>query len=240
MNNCQQIEGVIPILIETYHAFHSMHQVQDRTVHANKKSVRVRPPSDAHSVRISSKQTVASTKSNYFNASLRGTTSLKLLIHILQQYAHISISVCSASINKSGETFPMVYINPSFCVLTGYRFHECHGKNPRFLQGKDVIQSEENTKSIEIIRNALKNKKDCQVTIQNIKKDGSMFLNLLGLVPIFDENNNFIYVVGLHFNVTKAEDKQKRQEHLDEAMAKLPRVLLAEEDARAEDSMYYI
>lgn len=244
---CQNVALVIPILFETYNAFLLIHNVQDRTVHANannnnnnrnsinKRSVQVRP---AHSMRISSRQTMSSAKTNYFSGTLRGATTLKLLIHIIQQYPHIAMTICSSELHKSGETYPMVYINPMFCTLTGYRFHECHGKNPRFLQGKQPLD-ESSQQSVEVIRNALSKQQECQVTIKNYKKNNTMFMNLLGLVPIFDEYNRLIYVIGLLFDVTNTNDYTKKSEELKQTMIQLPRVLLAEQDAR-EDSLYNI
>lgn len=66
---------------------------------------------------------------------------------------------------------PIVYVNPAFEKITGYRSSEVIGKNPRFLQGADIKQPE-----LEAIRLALREERSCRVVLRNYRRDGSLYL----------------------------------------------------------------
>lgn len=66
------------------------------------------------------------------------------------------------------------------------------GKNCRFLQS-DKTESE----SIKSLSEALKYAKPTRVSITNVRKDGTLFRNLLAIKPVFDENGVYRYVLGI-------------------------------------------
>jgi PAS domain S-box-containing protein len=86
-----------------------------------------------------------------------------------------------------------VYVNKQFELLTGYRRAEVLGQNCKFLQVPGV--SEES--SIAAMREALRQKKAFTVSITNVRKDKSQFVNLLTSKPIFDQNGDMQYVICL-------------------------------------------
>lgn len=57
--------------------------------------------------------------------------------------ASMEESYNSIIISEAGPGYPIVYVNPAFCELTGYGPHEVMGKSPSILQGpntdKEVI-----------------------------------------------------------------------------------------------------
>lgn len=92
---------------------------------------------------------------------------------------------------------PLIYINDAFVRITGYDRGETLGRNCRFLQGEDRAQPE-----LEVLRTALREKRDCTVTIRNYRRDGSLFWNELFIAPVFDEIGRLTHFVGIQTDVT--------------------------------------
>ena len=67
---------------------------------------------------------------------------------------------------------PLIYVNRSFELMTGYSSEEVLGRNCRFLQGNDRNQS-----ALLEIRAALREGRDCEVLLRNYRKDGTLFWN---------------------------------------------------------------
>lgn len=120
----------------------------------------------------------------------------------------IDLSVLKAAVmdSRDGITIsdftlpdnPLVFINPAFERMTGYSLEECVGKNCRYLQGEDKDQEDQ----LAIIREALKDKQSCLVTLRNYKKDGTMFWNELSMSPIFGEDGTLTHYIGIQKDVT--------------------------------------
>ena len=51
------------------------------------------------------------------------------------------------------------------------------------------------------MRNSLENESPISVIITNKKADGTLFQNLLSLVPIKNKSNNYLYVVGVQIEL---------------------------------------
>jgi PAS domain S-box-containing protein len=108
--------------------------------------------------------------------------------------------------------FPLVYVNPAFEVMTGYSLEEVEGRNCRFLQGQDRDQP-----GIELVREALAEKREAVVVMRNYRKDGTAFWNELSLSPIRDANGVVTHFVGIQNDVTARiafEDALRESEKL--------------------------
>lgn len=92
---------------------------------------------------------------------------------------------------------PIVYANEGFCKLTGYRLDEVLGRNCRFLQGADCEQPEKLA-----VRQAIAEGRDCQVTLRNYRRDGTLFWNDLVLAPIRNAAGLITHFVGVQNDVT--------------------------------------
>src|SRR5919107_1477962 len=93
---------------------------------------------------------------------------------------------------------PIVYANPTFERITGYSIEEAIGKNCRFLQGEDRDQP-----ALEELRAAIREGRECQVTLRNYKKDGTLFWNELSISPVRDEEGHLVSFVGVQNDVTE-------------------------------------
>jgi diguanylate cyclase (GGDEF)-like protein/PAS domain S-box-containing protein len=92
---------------------------------------------------------------------------------------------------------PLVYVNPAFERLTGYRAEEVLGKNCRLLQRNDTRQD-----GLDDVRLALDNGTSCMLTLRNYRKNGSMFWNELSLAPILERSGQVKHFVGTLSDVT--------------------------------------
>jgi len=99
---------------------------------------------------------------------------------------------------------PMIYVNPSFERITGYQRDEVIGKNCRLLQGKDT-----NPAVIKEIRNAIEEGRECQVILQNYRKDGTTFWNELAISPVYNSRRHLTHFVGIQTDITERRHSEE-------------------------------
>jgi diguanylate cyclase (GGDEF)-like protein/PAS domain S-box-containing protein len=129
-----------------------------------------------------------------------------------------AVAASSNGITISDSTLPdnpLIFVNRSFELMTGYSFEEMLGRNCRFLQGTDGNQS-----ALLEVRAALQEGRDCQVLLRNYRKDGTLFWNELRLSPVHDEQGRLVNFIGVQNDVTerkRAEEELRRAyDELDE------------------------
>lgn len=99
---------------------------------------------------------------------------------------------------------PVIYINKGFEELTGYKANEVIGRNCRFLQGEQTKQE-----GVQKIRDAIREQSSCEVEILNYKKNGEPFWNELHLTPLFDEQGELEYFIGIQKDITKRKQAEE-------------------------------
>ncbi|KAJ8095052.1 hypothetical protein PM082_010270 [Marasmius tenuissimus] len=111
---------------------------------------------------------------------------------------------------------PVIYVSPTFCRLTGYDESDVIGRNCRFLQSPNGIQSRGEVRqytSHEAVKHLKKNlvdNKECQTSIINYKKNGDAFINLVTVIPIrggelgaSGDEDKVVYHVGFQVDLTE-------------------------------------
>lgn len=94
---------------------------------------------------------------------------------------------------------PIVYVNQSFCRITGYTAEEVLGRSCSFLQG-----SERNQPEARLLGEALREGRAINVLLKNFHKDGSMFWNQLNISPMRDPQSGLItHYVGRQTDATE-------------------------------------
>ena len=110
---------------------------------------------------------------------------------------------------------PLIYVNRSFELMTGYPAEEVIGHNCRFLQGSDVGQP-----ALGEVRAAIREERDCEVLLRNYRRDGTLFYNELRLSPVHDERGRLVNFVGIQNDVTERvrarEELQRAHDELEE------------------------
>lgn len=117
---------------------------------------------------------------------------------------------------------PVVYANPAFEAMTGYRADEMLGKNCRLLQRDD-----RNQPGLESLRAALQEIRECHVVVRNYRKDGSLFWNELRVAPVYDVDGYLTHFVGVQTDIT---DRIRAEEALKASEQKLDSILKSLED----------
>lgn len=125
---------------------------------------------------------------------------LKKVISITE---NIPICITISYAKKEYFGFPLVYVNKQFEETTGYNRDEIIGKKCRFLQPKVPIPEEKN--QLQIISNCLSFGIPTSVIITNVKKDNTTFHNLISLKPVLDEEQNYLYSIGIQTEITREQ-----------------------------------
>ncbi len=94
------------------------------------------------------------------------------------------ISFEGVMITESGPGYPIVYVNPAFCSMTGYTIQDLVGRSPSILQG---------VKSDRRVLTELKEKIEKGEIFHgktvNYRKDGLEFIMEWKIVPIRNEDD---------------------------------------------------
>lgn len=115
---------------------------------------------------------------------------------IRQIFDHSPVSVMLVDMKKEG--LPIVYVNAAFFQLTGYNIQETLGRSCGFLQHSPDENLHENQK----LRHAISHHESVQVELRNYTKEGRFFYNELSISPIFDEQGELIYYLGIQRDMT--------------------------------------
>jgi diguanylate cyclase (GGDEF)-like protein/PAS domain S-box-containing protein len=120
-----------------------------------------------------------------------------------------AIESCSNGIAITDATLadnPIIYVNPSFERITGYRRDELIGRNGRFLQGTD-----RDTAAAKQLRIAIEEGRECQVILRNFRKDGTPFWHELSIAPVYNSRRHLTHFIGVQTDIT---DRQRSEEEL--------------------------
>ncbi|HET7176768.1 MAG TPA: EAL domain-containing protein [Gammaproteobacteria bacterium] len=106
--------------------------------------------------------------------------------------------VLVTSAEPEGDVYPIIYVNPAFERITGYSFADVRGRDCRFLEETD--DSVETRESIHV---AMHERRAMQVEIANFRKDGARFWSELSMSPVFDEQGQLKFFVGLLTDISE-------------------------------------
>jgi PAS domain S-box-containing protein len=132
---------------------------------------------------------------------------------VLEADASLPITVTDATLPDQ----PLIYVNPAFERLSGYRRDEVIGHNCRFLNAGYRDQP-----ALDELRHALAEGRASTVLLRNARKDGSAFINELHVAPIRDAAGRVTHFIGVHTDVTertRAAEKLRVSEELYRSVA---------------------
>ena len=102
------------------------------------------------------------------------------------------------------DDMPIVYANDGFSRMTGFPADEVIGRNCRFLQGPLT-----DPEDVATIRNAVKEKTSCRVTLVNYRRDGSAFHNDLVVSPVLNSEGVATHFVGIQNDASVVVESQQ-------------------------------
>ncbi len=108
----------------------------------------------------------------------------------------LDISFDGVMITEAGPGYPIIYVNPSLCAMTGYDFDELLGKSPAMLQGERTDQR---------VLDDLKEKIEAGETFhgktKNYRKDGTEFIMEWKIVPVHDADDNISHYLAVQLEI---------------------------------------
>lgn len=127
----------------------------------------------------------------------RSLATFDWLQDILAYLEYLPYSICISTARKEQPGFPLVYVNRCFEDMTLYSRREILGQNCRFLQG-----NKSEAIPLKRLTQALSERQLIKVAITNFRKDGSSFVNLLAMKPIFDRYGQYAYVLAIQLDMS--------------------------------------
>ena len=104
---------------------------------------------------------------------------------------------------------PIVYCSDMFERLTGYTRYEVLGRNCRFLQAPDgkvqagIKRKYVDDRSVLYLKNQISKRAEAQLSLINYRKGGQPFMNLLTMIPIAWDTEEFRYYIGFQVDLVE-------------------------------------
>jgi len=122
-----------------------------------------------------------------------------------QTEARLRVLERSVEASSSGVTIadaglpghPLVYVNPAFERMTGYRSDEMVGRSCNMLQGPDTSPT-----AVASIRAGLADLREVHTSLLNYRKDGSCFWNDLYIAPVRNIHNEVTHFIGIQTDIS--------------------------------------
>lgn len=109
---------------------------------------------------------------------------------MLQTAFHISFD--GVMITEAGPGYPIIYINPALCELTGYSSEELLGKSPSMLQG---VKSDKNV--LASLKTTIAKGHVFHGKTVNYRKSGEEFIMEWKIVPIRREDGEISHYLAI-------------------------------------------
>ncbi|MGD1974891.1 MAG: PAS domain-containing protein [Desulfobacterales bacterium] len=118
-----------------------------------------------------------------------------------EQYRYIMKRLLEASMEESfnsiliteaGPGYPIIYVNPAFCELTGYGPQEVMGKSPSILQGPET-----DPKVVSRLDRDLAEGKLFFGKAINYRRDGSTFMMEWKIAPIRNDKDEITHFLAI-------------------------------------------
>ncbi len=130
---------------------------------------------------------------------------------------HDSVVITSPQLDLPGPQ--IVYVNPAFCRLSGYRAEEVIGKTPRILQGPRTDRA-----VLDRLKATLLAGKVFHGATVNYRKDGSEFLVEWQVSPVRDGQGRIINFVSIQRDITEKVRQQERARQREAELAHVARL----------------
>jgi PAS domain S-box-containing protein len=139
--------------------------------------------------------------------SVSGDGSGGIDLRLLQaavEAAGEAILITTADLDEPGPT--ILYANPAFVRLTGYRTEEAVGRSPRFLQGPKTERA-----ALDAARDSLTAGEAFQGEAFNYRKDGSTYRVEWLITPVWDADGRITHWVAAQRDITGRRAFEDRQ-----------------------------
>lgn len=133
---------------------------------------------------------------------------LKLLETVVTQTKD-AVIITEAEKSKKGAIPRIVFVNPAFTEMTGYKSKEVVGKSPAIFMGRKSIANE-----IARLSEALKFKKEFKFETLNHKKNGEEYWVNFSMIPITNKEGEHSHWISIQRDITEEKRQEKEKEQL--------------------------
>jgi PAS domain S-box-containing protein len=132
---------------------------------------------------------------------------LKLLETVVTQTKD---AVIITEAGKSTNSIPkIVFVNPAFSQMTGYKTKDVVGKSPAIFMGRKSIANE-----ITKLSEALRTKKEFKFETLNLKKSGEEYWVNFSMIPITNKEGEHSHWISIQRDITEEKKQEKEKEQL--------------------------
>lgn len=132
---------------------------------------------------------------------------LKLLETVITQTKDAVIITES---EKANRTIPkIVFVNPAFTEMTGYKANEVIGKTPTIFMGKHSVKNDINNLS-----KALRGKEEFKFETLNHKKNNEEYWVNFSMIPITNQDGDHSHWISIQRDITEDKKREKEKEQL--------------------------
>lgn len=132
---------------------------------------------------------------------------LKLLETVITQTKD---SVIITEAEKASNSIPkIVFVNPAFSQMTGYKASDVVGKSPAIFMGKKSVADK-----ITKLSEALKNKREFKFETLNARKSGEEYWVNFSMIPITNKEGLHSHWISIQRDITDEKRQEKEKEQL--------------------------
>lgn len=132
---------------------------------------------------------------------------LKLLETVITQ-SKDSIIITEANFNNA-RIPKIIYVNPAFTIMSGYKSEEIIGKTPNLFKGPNSDKQE-----YKKLITALKNKEECLIETISYKKNKEEYWVRFSMIPIYNSENELSHWISIQRDVSEEKKQEKEKEQL--------------------------
>ncbi|MFV5701834.1 PAS domain S-box protein [Flavobacterium sp. XS2P12] len=132
---------------------------------------------------------------------------LKLLETVITQ-SKDSIIITEANFNNASIP-KIIYVNPAFTIMSGYKSEEIIGKTPNLFKGPNSDKQE-----YKKLITALKNKEECLIETISYKKSKEEYWVRFSMIPIYNSENELSHWISIQRDVSEEKKQEKEKEQL--------------------------
>jgi diguanylate cyclase (GGDEF)-like protein/PAS domain S-box-containing protein len=128
----------------------------------------------------------------------------------LRERAIETASAAITIVDATQPDLPLIFVNSAAERLMGYEAAEMLGRGCPFLQGPTTDPD-----TVAVIRQAIREERECRVTLQNYRRDGTSYWAELAIAPVRDTAGVVTNYIGIQTDVTRriAYEETLRQQN---------------------------
>ena len=132
---------------------------------------------------------------------------LRLLETVILQTKD-SIIITEANLNETNLP-KIIYVNPAFTTMTGYKSEEIIHKSPEFLGGPNT-----DLQITKKLITAIKEKKESLIEMISYKKNGEEFWLHFSMIPIYNSDKEHSHWISIQRDISDEKRQEKEKEQL--------------------------